>query len=153
MRGQPGRSPEEGATLSAADDHRRTFTTGRCCGRCRWSGSLFAASAGSSTLSPLPPPSPSSDGTRASESGAALAPAGIQLSAGLVALGPGYLRLNLLAGGGPNPKGHRDEEEARLPVASPSFPGGIARNRGRPNGSPSRTRPSCRVHEPECLWT
>lgn len=98
MRWQPGRSPEEGATLSTADaPSRRTFATGRRRGRRRRGGSLFAASAGSSALSPLPPSSPSSpDGTRASGSGGpAIAPASSQLS-GLVALGPRYLRLNLL---------------------------------------------------------
>lgn len=97
MRWQPGRSPEEGATFSAADaSRRRTLASGRCRGRRRWSGSLFAASAGSSALSPLPSSSPpsSSDGTCASESGGpAIAPAGVLRLSGLVALDPGYLRL------------------------------------------------------------
>lgn len=99
MRRQPGRSPEEGAAFSAADaSRRRTLASGRCRGRRRRSGSLFAASAGSSALPPLSSPSspPSSDGTCAFESGGpAIAPAGFRLSR-LVALDSGYLRLKLL---------------------------------------------------------
>lgn len=130
MRWQPGRSPEEGATFSAADaPRRRTLASGRCRGRRRWSGSLFAASAGSSALSPLPssPPS-SSDGTCASESsGSAVAPAGVRLS-GLVALDPGYLRLK-------PPRRSRTESQrnfamrkkSTLRVASPALPGELQR--------------------------
>lgn len=111
MRRQPGRSPEEGASLSAADAPRRTFASGRCSGRRRRSGSLFAASAGSSALSSVSPSPPSPDGTRASGSGgSAIAPPDVQLS-GLVVLGSGYLRLDPLSAViGLYPKGHRDEE-------------------------------------------
>lgn len=141
MRGQPGRSPEEGAILPAADDRSRTFISGRCCGRRRWGRSLFAASAGSSTLSSLSPPSPSSDGTRASEFGTAFPHATIQLS-GLVALGPGYLRLSPLSGGGPNPKGLRDEEPAASVVVASSASLGELLGSGTP-AVPFRDLPSC----------
>ncbi|CAD1474071.1 unnamed protein product, partial [Heterotrigona itama] len=95
MRWQPGRSPEEGTSLSAADAGRRTVTGRRCGRRCR-RGSLFAASAGSSAVPPSsPPPSPSSsDGTRTSGTGGtANAPAGVHLP-GVVSVGTGHLRLN-----------------------------------------------------------
>lgn len=115
MRRQPGRSPEKGATLSAADAPRRTFASGRRSGRRRRGGSLFAASAGSSALSPIPPSPPSPDGTRASRSGgSAIASPGVQLPR-LVLLGSGYLRLNPpLAATGLYSEGHRDEESASL---------------------------------------
>lgn len=129
MRWQPGRSPEEGATFSAADaPRRRTLASGRCRGRRRWSGSLFAASAGSSALSSLSssPPPPSSDGTCcASESGGpAIAPADVRLS-GLVALDPGYLRLKLLRRSRTeSPKDFAmRKKKPILCVASPGFPG------------------------------
>jgi len=130
MRRQPGRSPEEGATLSAADAPRRTFATGRRRGRRRWDGPLFAASAGSSALSPLSPSPPSSDGTRASGSGGpAIAPASVQLS-GLVALGPGYLRLKLLAvKPGRIPKDVAMKQQPAHCCES-RFPGEIAQRRG-----------------------
>lgn len=95
MRWQPGRSPEEGTSLSAADARRRTIA-GRCRGRRCRRGSLFAASAGSSAVPPSsPPPSPSSsDGTRTSwTGGTANTPAGVHLS-GLVSVGTGHLWLN-----------------------------------------------------------
>lgn len=135
MRRQPGRSPEEGATLSAADAPRRTFATGRRCGRRRRDGSLFAASAGSSALSPLSPSPPSSDGTRASGSGGpAIASASVQLS-GLVALGPGYLRLKLLAAEpGRIPKDvvmkqQQQQQQQSAHCCVSRFPGEIAQRR------------------------
>lgn len=97
MRRQPGRSPEEGTSLSTAYVRRRTVS-GRRRGRGRRRGSLFAASAGSSAVPPSsPPPSPpSSDGSRTSGTGGtANAPAGVHLS-GLVSVGTGHLRLNNL---------------------------------------------------------
>lgn len=124
MRWQPGRSPEKGAALSAADaPRRRTFASGRRRGRRRRSGSLFAASAGSSALPPLSSsPPPSSDGTRASESGGpAIAPAGVRLS-GLVALDPGYLRLKLPQNRIPKDIAMK-KRKPTLCVASPGIPG------------------------------
>lgn len=95
MRRQPGRSPEEGTSLSTADALRRTVS-GRRRGRRRRGGSLFAAAAGSPAVPPSssPPSSPSSDGPRAfGTGGTANAPAGVLLS-GLVSMGSGHLRLN-----------------------------------------------------------
>lgn len=97
MRRQPGRSPEEGSSLSTADARRRRTVTGRRRGRRRRGGSLFAASAGSSAVPPSsPPPSPpSSDGPSASGTGGtANAPAGVHLS-GVVTVDAGHMRLNL----------------------------------------------------------
>lgn len=128
MRWQPGRSPEEGTSLSTADARRRTVS-GRCRGRRRRRGSLFAASAGSSAVPPSsPPPSPSpSDGTRTSwTGGTANAPAGVHLS-GLVSVGTGHLRLNCPGAstlgvspsspGSTNPR-HGSSTAAGLPLCS-----------------------------------
>lgn len=82
MRGQPGRSPEKGSTDSTADARCHGPTAADWSrGRWRWSGSLFAASAGSSTL---PPSSPSpSNGPHAFRNSRSLTSTSIRLS-GLV---------------------------------------------------------------------
>lgn len=116
MRRQPGRSPEEGTSLSTAYARRRPVP-GRRRGRGRRRGSLFAASAGSSAVPPpsSPPPSPpSSDGSRTSGTGGtANAPAGVHLS-GLVSVGTGHLRLNNL-----NPRWTSRQAVSRLNESSP----------------------------------